>query len=350
MTHKPLHPALLLLLALLPTACRRGSDGPPPDIAFYYWRTTFHLTPAERRTLQQCNVSHLYIRYFDIKLGPHGQPLPESPIHFSSPPPEGVRVTPVVYIKNEVMLRRGLAIDTLADHIIHLVHLIDSTVGLPPADELQLDCDWSTRSRDRFMALVDTLRSRHAYPHLSATIRLHQAKHHTITRIPNVDRGVLMYYNMGTISADTLNSIYDRHIAARYIPSLRRYPLPLDVALPLYAWGVHSDANGHVKTLIERITRADFEQDTNFVTTPGSNIILVRHSNIKGRRYYTTGDHVKIEAVTASDLRGMAHDLSRHLAAKPHEIIFFDLDEHHLSTYINYEHENNFLQNLVRRF
>jgi hypothetical protein len=32
---------------------------------------------------------------------------------------------------------------------------------------------------------------------LSATIRLHQVKYFKKTKIPNVDSGVLMYYNMG---------------------------------------------------------------------------------------------------------------------------------------------------------
>lgn len=343
------HILLLLLSLLLTAACHNGRDADTPAVAFYYWRTTFDLTPAERRTLQQCNVSHLYIRYFDVKLDPHTkQPIPESPIHFRSLPPEGIRVTPVVYITNAVMLRSDLAVDTLADHIADYIRRINRTAGLPAPDDLQIDCDWSTRSRDRFMAFIDTLRGR--IPALTATIRLHQAKHYTITRIPHVDRGVLMYYNMGTIAADTLNSIYDRAIAARYITSLPRYPLPLDVALPLYAWGVHSDANGRVKALIDRIDRNALERDTNFHLTPGSNIILVRHSNIMGGRYYTAGDQVKIEAVTPRDLRGMANDLRRNLRQRPREIIFFDLDEHHISKYTDYENEKDFFENLVRRF
>lgn len=349
MNRKHIRLLLILLCALPMVACREGSNGPTLDIAFYYWRTTFNPSPAERRTMEKCGVRHLYIRYFDVKLDPQtGQPIPESPIHFRSLPPEGIRITPVVYITNAVMLRRDLAVDTLADHIANYIRLINRTTGLPEPLDVQIDCDWSTRSRDRFMTFIDALRRR--IPALTATIRLHQAKHNTITRIPHVDRGVLMYYNMGTIAADSLNSIYDRAVAARYIKSLRRYPLPLDVALPLYAWGVHSDANGRVKALIDRIDRNSLERDTNFHLTSGSNIILVRHSNIMGGRYYTAGDQVKIEAVTARDLRGMVNDLRRNLRQRPREIIFFDLDEHHISKYTDYENEKDFFENLVRRF
>ena len=80
---------------------------------------------------------------------------------------------------------------------------------------------------------------------LSATIRLHQVKYREETGVPPVDYGVLMYYNMGHISAMGANSIYDRSTALRYLGKLREYPLPLDIALPMFAWGVHS-ADGQV--------------------------------------------------------------------------------------------------------
>ena len=103
--------------------------------------------------------------------------------------------------------------------------------------------------------------------------------------------------------------------------------------------------------LINRIHRADFEQDTNFLVSRGSNLITVKHSLIKGGRYYRTGDEVRIEEVTSKDLLEMARDLSRHMPKRPREVIFFDLDEHHFNKYItNYESETNFFKDVVRCF
>lgn len=342
---------LFLLCTLAVVACQPGRKDDTPDVAFYYWRTTFDLTPAERRTLEDCQVKHLYIRYFDVKLDPvSGAPVPESPVHFRCLPPKGIRVTPVVYITNAVMLRRETDPDSLASNVAAYIRRINQAVGLPEPDDVQIDCDWSTGSRDRFMAFIDTLRHRGGFRSLSATIRLHQAKHHTVTRIPRVDRGVLMYYNMGSLAPDSLNSIYDREIAKRYLGSLKRYPLSLDVAVPIYAWGVHIH-EGRVTDLISRISRADFERDTHFLVTRGSNRITAKHATIKGGRYYFAGDEVKIEGVTSKDLLQMARDLSQHLRERPREVIFFDLDEHHFDKYItNYENETDLFKNVVRRF
>ena len=124
----------------------------------------------------------------------------------------------------------------------------------------------------------------------------------------------------------------------------------MDVALPIYAWGVHL-SEGRVTELINRIHRADFEQDTNFLVPHGSNLITVKHSLIKGGRYYRTGDEVRIEEVTSKDLLEMARDLSRQMSTRPREVIFFDLDEHHFNKYItNYESETNFFKDVVRCF
>ena len=75
---------------------------------------------------------------------------------------------------------------------------------------------------------------------LSATIRLHQVKYYKQAGIPPVDRGMLMFYNMGKLNALTAeNSIYNSNDAAGYIETVDDYPLKLDLALPAFSWAVH---------------------------------------------------------------------------------------------------------------
>jgi len=54
--------------------------------------------------------------------------------------------------------------------------------------------------------------------------------------VPPVDKGLLMFYNMGKISPDlnARNSIYNRADAEAYLESLPNYRLSLDVALPVF--------------------------------------------------------------------------------------------------------------------
>ncbi len=144
-----------------------------------------------------------------------------------------MQVVPVIYIKNEVMLGE-MDLNDLASKTIKLIDQINHTHQLQ-CDEIQLDCDWTLTSKEnyfRFVQLIKKISSKT----LSATIRLHQVKYFQKTGVPEIDRGVLMYYNMGKISSDSSNSIYDDHIAERYTGSLQRYPLALDVALPVFSW------------------------------------------------------------------------------------------------------------------
>jgi hypothetical protein len=109
--------------------------------------------------------------------------------------------------------------------------------------ELQIDCDWTDLTRAAFFDFVTELR---VLVHregalLSATIRLHQVKYRERTGVPPVDRGMLMFYNMGGITADAdTRSIFDRARAESYLARLPEYPLPLDAALPIWSWTVHT--------------------------------------------------------------------------------------------------------------
>ena len=316
----------------------------PAAVSFYYWRTVYELSDIERQTLQENEVNKMYIRYFDVDIDSRGIPGPESPIRFKQKP-GNLHVVPVVYIKNKVMLQENLQLGLMADHIANFITQINHEAGIVVFDEIQIDCDWTLKSRDRFMQFVDTLKHRSGKK-LSATIRLHQVKYFASTLIPNVDYATLMYYNMGKIDADTINSIYDRKTAERYIESLKNYPAKLNIALPIYAWGVHVRDNS-VINLISKTDKSSFENDTNFIVSVNSDNIRVNNSNIKNGRYYLRNDLIKIEQISVKDLRQMVSDIRKRLPYTPDEIIFFDLDEINIK---RYENETCFFKKLARKF
>lgn len=318
---------IFCLLSLLLISCDKQEK---PVAAFYYWKTIFKLTAQEKEALQQNEIRKIYIRYFDIDLHPKTQePFPLSPIHFENKT-ENLEVVPVVYIKNKVMLKNGIDVEALAKKTFDFIELVNSKNGIS-CQEIQIDCDWTLASKSNYLKFIESFK-KISHKKLSATIRLHQVKYFEKTKIPNVDSGVLMYYNMGTIAPDSLNSIYDRRIAQRYIKSLKKYPLPLDFALPIYSWAIHIRDN-KVIGLKSKIDVRELKNDTNFVQKQ-KNYFAVKHSNYKKGSYYKQNDILKVEAISKDDLLEMASDLEENTAQYPKEIIFYDLDEFNL---INYE-------------
>ncbi|UFH36077.1 hypothetical protein [Flavobacterium acetivorans] len=315
-----------IVLILVFASCNQVEK---PLIAFYYWKTNFSLSTLEKEALQDNQVQKIYIRYFDIDLHPKtNQAFPVSPVQFLIQPPVKT-IVPVVYIKNKVMLKTDFDSKKLARQTYDFVQLINAKNNLS-CQEIQIDCDWTLESKTNYLQFIEDFK-RLSDKKLSATIRLHQVKYFEKTKIPNVDSAVLMYYNMGTIAVNSLNSIYNQDVAARYVKSLKKYPLALDFALPIFSWGIHI-SEGKVIGLRSKMTVSDLQLDPNF-TPENSNSFRVNHSNYRKGTFYKKDDIVKIEAVSAADLKEMARDLKENSATSPKEIIFYDLDELNIKNY-----------------
>jgi hypothetical protein len=300
-----------------------------PTISFYYWKTIFRLSPKEKNTLSTNQVKRLYIRYFDIDLSPETQKAyPKSPIRFEETT-SNFEIIPVVYIKNKVMLNPKLNVLDLAKKTNSFIQQINAKNNIS-VQEIQIDCDWTLNSKDNYLRFIEAFK-KVSNKKLSATIRLHQIKYFEKTKIPNVDRGVLMYYNMGKIAPDSLNSIYDRDIANRYLSSLKNYPLPINIALPIYSWGIHI-RDGKIIGLRNKIDINNLKNNSSFVLTKGNWFTIVR-SNFKDGIYYKENDLLKIETITSTDLLEMANDLEENSVQNPKEIIFYDLDEFNIKNY-----------------
>jgi hypothetical protein len=314
---------LLLVVFICFNSCTSNNDS--PKVSFYYWKTEFKLSKVEKEVIKNNHVETLYIRYFDIGLK-NNIPIPIAPIHFVQKPE--IQIVPVVYIKNEVLVS-SVNVQKLSQDIIKLIQDISNYHKLT-YQEIQLDCDWTLESKFNYFKLIN-LCKKLSNKTISSTIRLHQVKFSSRTGIPNVDKGVLMYYNMGKISADTLNSIYERDIAIRYIKKLSQYPLELNIALPIYSWGIHI-RNNRVIGLINKIKQKSFITDTNF-TLIQHNILLTKTSILKSGFFFKKGDRIKIESVSKMDIEKMIGDLSDHVKTPPKEIIFFDLDDINVDGY-----------------
>ncbi len=317
------------------------SKNEKPIISFYYWKTILKFSETEKEALKENNVQKLYVRYFDIGLHPESNfPIPISPIRFEENL-KGYTIVPVVFIQNKVMLQPNLDVNDLAQKTFGFIEQINSKNKIV-SQEIQIDCDWTLKSKENYLKFIEVFKKL-SKKKLSATIRLHQVKYFKKTKIPNVDSGVLMYYNMGSIAPDSLNSIYDQKVAERYLKSLKKYPLHLDFAFPIYSWGVHIREN-KVIGLRSKMSSASLEKDSNFEKTSPI-FFRVKHSNYKNGVFYEENDLLKIEEIKPEDLKEMAEDLQGHLVEKPNEIIFYDLDEFNLNNY-----EKNIFKQIISCF
>src|SRR5262245_62286893 len=94
-----------MLLALVASCGGSEPEGPPAPLAYYYWRTTFTLSPAEQRALAELHVDRLYMRVFDVEWDASmsapsmiGKIAPADGTRV----PAGVEVVPVIFLRNEV--------------------------------------------------------------------------------------------------------------------------------------------------------------------------------------------------------------------------------------------------------
>ncbi|WP_410877552.1 hypothetical protein [Myroides sp. DW712] len=326
------------ILLLLGISCMDTTSKDNPQLSFYYWKTTFALDQVERETLKNLEVRKLYIRYFDVGLK-NGAAVPITPIVFKDAVPL-LEVVPVIYIKNDVVLSGQLDVKKFAHQLVDFVQQINDRNNID-SQEIQLDCDWTLTSKERFFALIEQLR-KETDMKISVTIRLHQVKFASKTGVPNVDRGVLMYYNMGRIASDSLNSIYDRQIAQKYTSGLKDYPLPLDYALPIYSWVVHSRKDQVVR-LISRLRVADLTQQA-YIRQSGENQFTVEKEIEAFGFVFQAGDILKVESIAPAQLKEMTTDLYQASGKTPKEIILYDLNSKNITTY-----DQEIFKEMVRR-
>jgi hypothetical protein len=317
----------LILLCLPLSSCKNKQAG---EISFYYWKTKFSLSATEKNVLNDEQVKKLYIRYFDVdKETPQVPANPVSPVTLDNSVKK-YEVVPVVYIKKRVLENiDSNGLNVLANNILKLVSQINRSQQIQNK-EIQFDCDWTEQTRDAYFFFINLYRTL-TDQFISATIRLHQVKYYKRTGIPPVDRGVLMYYNMGEINSSPSNSIYDKTNAARYNASLSGYPLPIDIALPIFSWG-QQIRNNHVIQLLNKISGSHFQNDSNFVFVNASRL-LARHSCFKAGYYFVENDEIKLESVSQDELLFMSAQIKKYALKKFSHVIFYDLDSTNLVQY-----------------
>lgn len=320
---------LFLSLSSL-TACKRKSTA---RTAFYSWRTSLQLDQHQSSLLRNPASNRLYLRVFDVTWKDElSGAVPDALISIRESM-EGIHITPVIYLTN-IAIQHTVpdSADVLARKVNRLLERMMQDRNIRYSS-IQVDCDWTQHTRPVYFAFLRSLK-KYSHKQTEATIRLHQVKYPERTGIPPVDRGLLMFYNMGKISADLNagNSIYNSQDAARYLDALPQYRLALDVALPLFSWSIQI-RNGKVIQLHGRIGRQDLLDTAHFKSLRQQGVFLATRSFYLHGNYIRENDLMKLEEIDQALLRSAARQLAPHLAPlENRNIIYYEISAHSLKT------------------
>ena len=301
LTKKFLFLITLLITALFLFSHNKPLNTPKIKIAYYHWSQTY------KNNTEQINTyapHQLYIKLLDIgyrkKLTINPTNLKEKPL---------TRITPVVFLDNTALKQTSVK---------RLYQLITQHIPYTTYQRLQMDCDWSLTTRDKYFALLKRLTPH--YPDLSVTLRLHQIKYFKKTGVPPVKRAVLMYYNMSDIhDINTENYVLDHAIGKRYLVNFEYYPLALDLALPLY----QQIRVIRQHKLVLLLQGASLNHEKLEMLSKQRYKVLTSHY-YQGHYLYKN-DELIIDSVNQHQLTTVTQDLARLM--KPHEVIFYKFSD-----------------------
>ncbi len=325
-------------------------DATPPVVspAFYHWQTHLQITENERLYLDSLGVKKLYVKFFDVDWDEaSGQPVPHAQVEIDTARLAGLEIVPTVFITNRTFLNLKMEdVPGLAERIFKKMEELGMPLTQPltpkgepngegfRVDEIQFDCDWTEQTREKFFALINHFRAtsegdssfiiHHSSLKISATIRLHQLKFFEKTGVPPVDRGMLMFYNMGDLESwETQNSILDLETAQKYLIPDSQFPIPLDLALPLFRWGVLF-RDGRLIKLINNLGEEDLLDSERF-TNIAPNRYEVKKSTYLQGYYLYEGDRLRLEGVDSEQLEAAAAML-RFVKSDTATVAFYHLD------------------------
>lgn len=332
--------------------------------AFYHWQTHLDLTAGERSAVDSLGVKKLYVKFFDIDWDASRQmPVPLAEVQIDTSLLYGLEIVPTVFITNRTFLNLKMSeVDTLAKRVSRKMARQSRISNLESRiTEIQMDCDWTERTREKYFhflkklrAELSSLESQTSNHKLSATIRLHQIRYPERTGIPPVDRGMLMAYNMGEVDEwETENSIFDLNILSQYVPT-QNYPLSLDLALPIFHWGIafRPDVADETKLelayLINGLESEDLTDTARFAKLAPNRYEVRKNTYLEGYYLYKN-DRVRLESVSPEDLEKVGDRLAKFLKlgkAKDLETVaFYHLDT---STLKAFDHEK--LEKILEKF
>ncbi len=361
-----------VLTALLTASLYCTNTAPPnrSNCNFYYWKSNFKFDKSDKALADSLDMQRLYLRYFDVDWSPTlDMPVPIGEANFNEDYELvsfdeiaqiiDYQVVPTVYIVNRVF-EKNINVDSLATKISGKINGktqqlsfqlntwgFDFDNAEAPFDwsqpdslmpesrfrsritELQLDCDWTPSTRDRYFQFLKAMKRTNPGMTISCTVRLHQFRDREKAGIPPVDRGTLMCYNVAPPKdANTRDAIFDTDLIKGYLKN-GDYPLPLEAALPLFSWGALFHEN-QFKGLAAGLSEAEVKSNPLFSPVADGKYRFTQDT-VFADVYMREGDVLRLDEATPAEVSEIAGQLAKIKAVK--NISFFDWNPSKIRAY-----------------
>jgi len=323
-----LHSSLLFLFLFL--SCQDKQQQTSTHLGFYHWKTALNLSSKETAYLDSLQAEKLYIKFFDVDWDFNQQkPKPLATLQVQTIPSKEIAIIPTIFITNRTFQQiKNKQIVVLSEQIAAKIKEQFKAFPQHTIQQIQFDCDWSRTTKEKYFSFLELMRQELATLdiELSATIRLHQVKYFEKTGIPPVERGLLMFYNMGEVmKPSTKNSILDLTVAKQYTTTLANYPLPLDLGLPLFRWGVLF-RHGKMIQLINQLAPTSLVDSTRFLAKDPNHYMVLKGTYLNGLYLYEA-DEIRLEAISIKELNAAVDLLSPYFKNTNFDLLFYHLDE-----------------------
>jgi hypothetical protein len=330
---------LLGMISVLLISCSEDKKLEKVERAFYYWKSGY-IDSGENTALKFYRANKLYIKYFEIDYSEAmgNYPLDKTQIGgYNREKFDSIAIIPTIYIRNEIFqYNKERDLDKLADNIVFLINKYNKEKfeNTLVANEIQVDCDWTKTTKDKYFYLLKKIKEL-SKGEISCTLRLYPYKYPEIMGVPPVDKATLMCYNLvKPLSDGDKNSILDLKELDSYLNLKKEYPLPLDVALPIYSW-THWYQNNHFSGLL---TLGSKEIKTFAKPTKPLWYEVTKDTTLNYETYFRKGDQLKCEEIDAKLINGAIAIIKKNVVLKDGcTIALFHLDEHILNQYTHEE-------------
>ena len=299
----------LSLIVLCFSSCQKKENKNfKVEKAFYYWASNSLFPDETTQNLKKLGVHKLYVKLFEVDYNEVQGNFPFEKNRLSTYETnrlDSVKIVPTIFIKNGIFQFNNYnSLDKLADNIVFLIdkyHKEEYQEGkvVFEYDEIQIDCDWTKSTKEKYFYLLKKIKSLSG-KQISCTLRLYPYKYPEIIGFPPVDKAMLMCYNLiKPLTNKELNSILDINELKKYLNERRKYPIHLDVALPVFYWSQLYQNNHFVKLI--PITKKDMGAFAKELKPMW--YMAQKDTSINYATYIKEGDQIKCESISLATLQ-----------------------------------------------
>lgn len=327
---------ILYLFLFLAVSC--GKKAPEKiEKAFYYWQQS----SLDTKKIDSLGIQKIYYRIFEVDYNElEGNfPYNKNKVSYYEVDTAKFVIVPTIFIKNEVLkFNNHKSLDELADNIVFLAdkYTTEDWGGekVYDYDEIQIDCDWTESTKDNYFYLLKKIKEL-SKKKLSCTLRLYPYAYPDKTGVPPVDKAMLMCYNLiPPLSDPKRNSVLEVDELKKYLVNKKKYPLHLDIALPVFSWAILYHNNQFSQLMnIDKNDIVDFTKKLDDMWYE-----VTEDHSIGNSTYLKVGDRIKIEEVTSKTLH-QSLDLIRKYVPLDKEVTvsLFDFQSATFNTYTDAE-------------